>query len=442
MIGAGLDLWQRPVFGLASIPSWVANRANPPDVMLDFVNNQAWRKGSGILSSASFLTVARASIGYVNDNAGNWSSIAANLPRLSNLGLLFEESRTNSIRNNSTQGAATGTPGTLPTNWSISGANGLTFTVSQLGVNFGLDYIRVRVTGTPLVALTTTALVFELPTQIAAVNAQTWAHSVFWANVAGSQTNIQSLGMVARLRDSGGASLSSGSSFSVSAAGSTLTRFSIVQTLANATVAFLQPAINLVNTDTTTPIDLTFDLALPQLELGASVTSPIRTTTVAVTRAADVVTMTTPPAFGSAYSLFAKGTPQAPSSYGNQQMMVGIDDGTTNNRAVIRRVAGSAAGVIGLANGGSFTSVTVSGAFNSNVSSKMAGAFAASDQAASVNGGTIATLATALLPASPNELIIGGQGGAANQYFNGFIEQAAIWASQRVSNAQLQSMTT
>src|SRR6185295_3600475 len=49
-----------------------------------------------------------------------------------------------------------------------------------------------------------------------------------------------------------------------------------------------------------------------QLELGAGGTSLIVTAGVVATRAADVVTVTTPPTFGEAYSTFAKATLMAP----------------------------------------------------------------------------------------------------------------------------------
>src|SRR5690348_248551 len=49
------------------------------------------------------LTVSRASVGYIDDLDGTWKSVPADILRRSNKGALIEESRTNSIRNNSMQ---------------------------------------------------------------------------------------------------------------------------------------------------------------------------------------------------------------------------------------------------------------------------------------------------------------------------------------------------
>lgn len=86
--------------------SWVVNLGNPPDVAFNLKANQAWNKSTNIVSTAaSNLTVTRSTSGYVNDSGGNWTNVGINLPRISDLGLLTEESRTNTLRNNSMQGA-------------------------------------------------------------------------------------------------------------------------------------------------------------------------------------------------------------------------------------------------------------------------------------------------------------------------------------------------
>jgi hypothetical protein len=67
---------------------------------------------------------------------------------LESKGLLIEEGRTNSLPNSQMSGAVTGSAGTAPTGWSISGnANGLTRTITTGSVN-GFNYIDVRLNGT------------------------------------------------------------------------------------------------------------------------------------------------------------------------------------------------------------------------------------------------------------------------------------------------------
>lgn len=402
-------------------------------------------------------TTTRASVGYVNDAGGNWTLVpaatgtpaygAAGGARISNLGLLPEEARTNSLRNNSMQGAVAGTPGTLPTNWVTATLNGLTQTIVGTGTQNGIDYIDIRYAGTPTAAGTTSSLSFDAPTQIAANNTtlSVWGNSAFVALVSGSLTNMTSFSLLARMRDGGGSSAGAITTANLASVNSTLTRYptsGAATTLTAATTAFVQSQITWVNTDNITPVDFTLRVGWPQLELGASVSSPIRTTTVAVARAADVVTMTTPPTFGSAYSLYAKGSLQSLITAVSAQMMISADDGTINNRSILalywQSIAASralTASTGGGAAGGSIGLVLPV----VNTSYKLASGFALNDFAAVKNGGTIGTDSSADISVGVNSVGFGG--GAGNFPLNGFLAEAAIWASQRVPNGQLQTMT-
>src|SRR5215475_3461812 len=67
--------------------------ALPPaaNVDLDFANGIY----SGVVGlPTAFLTTVRASVGNAVAANGTWSSFATNTPRITNLGLLIEESRT------------------------------------------------------------------------------------------------------------------------------------------------------------------------------------------------------------------------------------------------------------------------------------------------------------------------------------------------------------
>jgi len=75
---------------------------------------------------SDIITFTRASTATYFDSAGVLQSAAIDAPRfdynpstLVAQGLLIEEARTNSIRNNTMVGAAAGTPGTNPTNWIV-----------------------------------------------------------------------------------------------------------------------------------------------------------------------------------------------------------------------------------------------------------------------------------------------------------------------------------
>lgn len=565
--GLGLGLSRSSV----AVPPWVVNRANPPDIMFDFHIGRAWRKAGGVASAASLLTTVRASTGYVNNAAGVWTSVASNLPRISDLGLLVEEARTNSNPNSSMQGAEATDNVELLTNWDFQsslagwtatntggssfawasagtvnltwdGTNatsidqsfatviGRTYTIRvafrsvttmtsriDIGTSQGgsqnisgttlgvgpayirfvatatttwvrirgsgtagsavlysvsamlggvptlwsivdgdvddidvyfrvtavatdpteVEYIRARIFGTVGASTSNLGLRFENASTIAATAGQVWSGSIFERLAAGSTTGFTSF--VHTIASTNGSSTLATNSqpFTPTAA---LTRDQFpAQTISNgagtASNAYHSVIFNMSAGST---LNLSLDIGWPQLELGASVTSPIRTTTVAVARAADVVSMTTPPTYGSAYSLYAKGTPQAPTTYGTTQVFAHINDGSNTNALVIQR--NSATGNIQASSvtGGVGTSIGPGVSLAQNVSAKFAVADANADQAASLNGGSISTGA-GTLPVGVAYVYFGAQFGG-SLFLNGFLAEAAIWASQRVPNAQLQSM--
>lgn len=61
---------------------------------LDFVNARGWQDGAGQKAASDFLTTTRASNAYADNNAGVWSLFSSNVPRITDKGLLVEESRT------------------------------------------------------------------------------------------------------------------------------------------------------------------------------------------------------------------------------------------------------------------------------------------------------------------------------------------------------------
>ncbi len=197
--------------------------------------------------------------------------------------LLLEPQRTNSIRNSSMVGAVAGSPGTLPTNWSSS-TSGLVQTVVGAGIENGLPYVDLRFAGT---AINTLLRIFsETSTQIAAVNAQTWGHSIYVKRISGT---FDSAALGYAIRGAGGTGL--GAPTSPITVTTTLQRLAYVAAVNNASTQFVQPLIDFVLTVGQT-YDFTIRLAAPQMELGAYATTWIPTTTAAVTRNADVASRT------------------------------------------------------------------------------------------------------------------------------------------------------
>jgi hypothetical protein len=175
-----------------------------------------------------------------------------------------------------------------------------------------------------------------------------------------------------------------------------------------------------------------------QLEAGSFATSYIPTTTAQVTRTADSVTMT-----GSNFSSWfnaSAGTFVVEGDYalissGNPGLLQ-VDDGTTNERYMLRIGAGVAQFFV--LSGGS-TQANITASVTAGTPFKQAGAYAANDFAASVDGGTVGTDVSGSLPVAPTTLRI-GQAAIGSAFANGHIRRIRYYPT-RLPNAQLQVLT-
>ena len=162
------------------------------------------------------ITFTRASTATYFDEDGILQTAGSDVPRidfnpttLACNGLLIEESRTNSIRNNTMQGAVAGTPGTLPTNWAVSNLGTLATAVIGTGTENGITYIDLKISGTT--STTGGQINFEAITATAAAVSQTWTHSTYCTLAAGSMTNVTSIGVNIGEYDVGSSFLAQGS---------------------------------------------------------------------------------------------------------------------------------------------------------------------------------------------------------------------------------------
>jgi hypothetical protein len=392
------------------------------------------------------VTFTRASTATYFDASGTLRSAANNAPRidydpstLAAQGLLIEEARTNSIRNNTMVGAVAGTPGTLPTNWTSPGLGTLTQEVVGSGVINGIDYIDLRYSGTT--SNISFREDFDSSTQISAADGQTWTNSFWVALVGGSTTNITSI--ASRITENtsvGGFVVGGSGSNLVSSLSSTLTRVSQTRTLSGGgTVARVSPGI-LFSYSSGVAIDITLRIGLPQLELGAFATSVIPTTTTALTRAADVASVNTLSPWYNATegTLYSEGSV---ASFAATPAITSFSDGTdtgnliqTNTSSLgVVRLRVTIGGVAQVNNMSSGVTATA------NITFKSASAYKASDFAISVNAAAAATQASGSVP-TPTQLRL-MQTGSGGSISTGYLRRI-VYYPRRLSNAELQTLTS
>lgn len=426
------------------------------------VNNsqEPWLVGEGVSLSGSIaipsldfnfvtnafpgtVTFTRASTATYFDSAGVLQSAAIDVPRLDYdpatllpRGFLVEEQRTNSIRNNTMQGAVAGTPGTLPTNWSVDAAAGLTTNVIGTGTSGGITYIDVQITGTA--TSTTYILVPEQSTQIAGANGQTWTMSAWWSVVGGTLTNVTAYFFDVREVDSGGVQLTSGQII-VAAPTATFTRITATRTLNQATTAFAQPRFRFTVTNGAA-VDFTLRIGLPQLELGAFATSVIPTTTTALTRSADVAAVNTlSPWFNATEgTLYAEASRFGTNAGGIIRF---LQFANSANRFRLSDSGGARFSVYATTTQADL--IPTGGAFIKQPPNivKSAGTYKTDDVAAVANGNTVASAAPPnIVPTGIDTATIGVDGSVLTTMWNGWIRHITYYP-RRLSNAELQAIT-
>jgi hypothetical protein len=396
---------------------------------------------------SQIITFTRASTATFFDSAGVLQSAAIDAPRfdydpstLAARGLLIEEARTNGIRNNTMQGAVAGTPGTVPTNWDvvISGS-GITREIVGTGTEDGITYIDMRFSGTGS-GTAIPQIRPETTTQIVAAAGQTWTASYYLRVVGGSTAGIASFASIWQERDASGVTLNSvtASITAPTTAALKTQRFILTRTLTDAGTARLTNRVQFTCTDGV-PVDITFRIGLPQLELGEFATSVIETTTTALTRAADVASVNTlSPWFNSASGTFyvEATTPPGLAGFPNS---IGISDGTINNRTLTYVFtngfySGITTGGVSQGNAPVFVTPTIGAA------SKFAAAYNTNLLQSALNGTAGTPDTTINLPSGLNIMRIGAATLSSN-FYNSHIQRITYYP-RAFSQTELQTLTT
>lgn len=380
----------------------------------------------------------------VINSSGNIAVSTANTPRfdynpttLVCNGLLIEESRINSIRNNTMVGTVAGTPGTLPTNWSnYTSVTGLTFTIVGTGVETGITYIDLQISGTPS-AGGIFNINYEAVGGIAGLTGQTWTASAYRKIAAGSIAGIG--GIRFGLTEYNAVSAQTANTFSPSyptittAALITQRASATITTSGGATTAFLLPYDQLILTGAA--VNLTLRIGLPQFEQGAFATSVISTTTTSVTRNADVAVMT-----GTNFSDWYTATTGAAVVWATPQAATGtrpliqFDDTTALEIITLR--GNIADPELYIVDGGVAQAQIDAGTIVANTAYKLSGGWDTNNCAAAKDGGTVGTDTSATMP-TPTQLRIGSDG---TNYASAVIQKIMYW-KQRIINAEVQAFS-
>jgi hypothetical protein len=352
-------------------------------------------------------------------------------------GLLIEEQRTNSVRNNTMVGAVAGTPGTLPTNWSVGGTTtGLTREIVGTGTEDGITYIDVRFSGTAGAALNPN-IIFEVNTATAALNGQTWTNSFYLSLVGGSLSNVTNIIPVVSMLNSTPALIGTlaGPAITPTNAALRTQRNSFATTLNQAATAFVNSQIQF-SVANGLAIDITLRIGLPQLEQGAFATSVIPTTTAATTRSADIASIGTLSPWYNATegTLYAEASPQVSNVSGCNLVELSTD---VQNRIGLFKLTSTGNASLAVLVSNVTQASTNSGAWTAT--GKMTGAYATNDFASSLNGSAAATDATGTVP-TVTTLTLGRRTDNAN-VLNGHLRRIT-YTPRRLTNAELQSLTS
>jgi len=381
---------------------------------------------------------------YVNNPVAAPSSTAYYGPRfdydpvtLQPLGLLIEEQRTNTIRNNSGVGAVVGTT-TLPTNWTYTGG-GLTATVVGSGSESGINYVDIQFAGTT--SSTSAGLRFEGSAGVTASTGQVWTGSMYIRRVAGATTNFSTIGLSLQGLVSGVIADQSAITITndLNATSISLFRPTTTVTLSTASTTTVRPQV-LFTFSSGVAIDITLRIGFPQLELGAFATSVIPTTTAQVTRSADVA-LIQGSNFSSWYNV-NEGTVSANfSAFANSTNRYVIDieqSASANSRIDININTSNVINPRTVVSGSAIASLT-GGTYTVNSLADIAFAYKVIDYASSFNGATAVTATTAgVLPSDLARMYIGSLTGSGS--LNGHIRQLAYYP-RRLQNSELQAIT-
>ena len=415
-------------------PLWARARA-VPSLDLRFADNKSLVDA---VTGASLVTFTRASDGAFVDSAGARQTAATNVPCFDHnpttgesLGLLIEEQRTNSIRNNTMVGAVAGTPGTLPTNWTSSVGSGILLNVIGTGTESDITYIDAQFVGTST-ASGQVSLRFEGTATMPASAATVYTGSCYVRTVAGSTANVNNVIQQLVARNSGGSNIGEQTTSMTSSLSASSIR---INRQAN---TFTTPALTTsiqhdvrIDFSNAVAINITLRIGLPQLEQGAFVTSPILTSTAAATRSASLADLISSAIANNIRSFYVEFSSPAVGTRG----AVSLNDNTANERADLL-TSGTDPRLV-VHDGGAEQANINGGTIAAGARIRIAVRINTNNFAISVNGGAVTTDTSGALP-TVDRLMLGRT--QAGEYLNGRIARFTGWTGL-LPDSTLQTLT-
>lgn len=398
------------------------------------------------ITDLPLTTFARSGARGAFTAGGTFMNYNTGVPRINDAGLTMDPATTNVLNQADMSTAVVGplaSTGALPSynsggvrNWSTAGSlNGLVASVSAVGVENGMDYFELTVTGTPSATSGYGYYFDQTSNAAAAASGQTWTAS---ARVKVVSLTGASLVLNVHGRDAAGAGIESGAGANITAGAVTPTLFSNTLTLANASTARVTGSLQIGYTNGVA-VNAVFRVYQPQVEQKAYPTGFVKSAGSAATASVD--TLTTIDSNPASFVILAEFT--IPATGALFRWVYGWDDGTGNNRVAL---------YYDVALGKLFLLITTGGvqqaALDLGVTAAGTGAVfkvairvAPNDVAASKNGGTAVTTASTTVPSVSNFRY--GQGIPGNGNENGAaVRKIKRWRgiSAAANNAALQAL--
>jgi hypothetical protein len=351
------------------------------------------------------------------------------------IGLRAWGARTNSIRNNTMVGATAGTPGTAPTNWTVSAASGIATSIIGSGTENGIPYVDVQFSGTPA-ANGVIEVQFDSTTQVASSSGQVWNASFFSKLVGGGFNNITSSELVLVGYNAGTVQTAvtvgiPGASTQLSGQRSQVNYTTITGN--SSVMSYFQGSVTTGNA-----INLTLRLGAPQLEQVVASTDVasdvIFTSGSAVTQAQDISNSTSLTINASQGTLQVEFTPMQQSAI---YVAASLSDGTNNNHVNLFSSVGSAQASV--TSGGTSQQNSILGAITAGAVHRIAAAYGTANSDAVVDAGAVQAGTGATPPVGMTRLDLGSLDGGTYPLF-GVIRNFHVY-QKAANDATLMAIT-